>query len=174
VGRSRIRSAGTRAPLRIDLGDFCQKTYRLACLFARLLRRGSGCIVRLCTRCRSLKADENPAPGGTFFSGNRLKSPAAPTTTRETVNLRVPASTRGLIDRAAMKTGKTRNQLMLDASRRAAHGEIGLDPTAARSDRALNRPSVRRAGAQSARGHATPLERCRERNVRCASRPCSC
>ncbi len=54
------------------LGDFCQQTYRLACLFARLLRRGSGHRARLCARCRSLKASENPAPFGLFVSGNRL------------------------------------------------------------------------------------------------------
>jgi hypothetical protein len=53
-------------------GDFCQQTYRLACLFARLRCRDSGHIVRLCTRCRSLKANQNPAPFGMFVSGNRL------------------------------------------------------------------------------------------------------
>lgn len=56
-----------------------------------------------------------------------------PTTTRETVNLRVPSSTRGLIDRAATLTGKTRTQFMLDASRRAAE-EAVLDQALLRAE----------------------------------------
>jgi uncharacterized protein (DUF1778 family) len=48
----------------------------------------------------------------------------APATTRETVNLRVPPSTRVLIDRAAELTGKTRTQFMLDASRHAAEEAV--------------------------------------------------
>jgi uncharacterized protein (DUF1778 family) len=56
-----------------------------------------------------------------------------PATTRETVNLRVPPSTRGLIDRAATLTGKTRTQFMLDASRRAAE-EAVLDQALLRAE----------------------------------------
>ncbi len=57
------------------LVDFCQITYHLACLFARLLCRGNSYIVRLCACCRSLKTGENPAQSGMFFPGNRLSSP---------------------------------------------------------------------------------------------------
>ena len=57
------------------LGDFCQQTYRLTCLFARLRCRDSGHIVRLGTGCRSLKANQHPAPFGIFVSGNRLTRP---------------------------------------------------------------------------------------------------
>jgi hypothetical protein len=56
----------------IALGDFCQRTYHLACLFARLLCCDNSYIVRLCACCRALKPTENPAQSGTFFSGNRL------------------------------------------------------------------------------------------------------
>ena len=57
------------------LGDFCQSSYRLACLFARLLRRVVGRIARLCSRQRSLKANEHPTQFDTRFSGNRLSVP---------------------------------------------------------------------------------------------------
>ena len=39
---------------------------------------------------------------------------------RETLNLRVKAEERGLIDRAAALTGKTRTDFVLEAARRAA------------------------------------------------------
>ncbi len=39
---------------------------------------------------------------------------------RETLNIRVRASERGLIDRAAEATGKTRTDFILEAARRAA------------------------------------------------------
>jgi hypothetical protein len=58
----------------LHLGDFCQRTYHLACLFIRLLCRDNSYIVRLCACYRSLKTNENPAQPGIFFSGNRLKS----------------------------------------------------------------------------------------------------
>lgn len=39
---------------------------------------------------------------------------------RETLNLRIKAAERGLIDRAARASGKTRTDFILDAARRAA------------------------------------------------------
>ena len=42
------------------------------------------------------------------------------TARRETLNLRIPAAERGLIDRAAASSGKTRTDFILGAARRAA------------------------------------------------------
>lgn len=39
---------------------------------------------------------------------------------RDTLNLRIPATARNLIDRAASSTGKTRTDFILEAARRAA------------------------------------------------------
>lgn len=47
---------------------------------------------------------------------------------RETLNIRIKAADRGLIDRAAELTGKTRTDFILDATRRAAEDAI-LDRT---------------------------------------------
>ncbi len=47
---------------------------------------------------------------------------------RETLNIRIRASDRGLIDQAAEATGKTRTDFVLDAARRAAE-EALLDRT---------------------------------------------
>jgi len=47
---------------------------------------------------------------------------------RETLNLRIPAAERGLIDRAALASGKTRTDFILGAARRAAEEEL-LDRT---------------------------------------------
>lgn len=47
---------------------------------------------------------------------------------RETLNIRIKAADRGLIDRAAELTGKTRTDFILDATRRAAE-EALLDRT---------------------------------------------
>ena len=47
---------------------------------------------------------------------------------RETLNLRIPAAERGLIDRAAQASGKTRTDFILSAARRAAEEEL-LDHT---------------------------------------------
>jgi uncharacterized protein (DUF1778 family) len=47
---------------------------------------------------------------------------------RETLNLRIPAAERGLIDRAAKSSGKTRTEFILGAARRAAEEEL-LDRT---------------------------------------------
>ncbi|MCA0239240.1 MAG: DUF1778 domain-containing protein [Proteobacteria bacterium] len=56
-----------------------------------------------------------------------MKTPAsAPATAaakparRETLNLRIPAAERHLIDRAALSSGKTRTDFILSAARRAA------------------------------------------------------
>lgn len=48
--------------------------------------------------------------------------PAASTTKprRDTLNLRIPAAERNLIDRAAESAGKTRTDFILEAARRAA------------------------------------------------------
>jgi uncharacterized protein (DUF1778 family) len=47
---------------------------------------------------------------------------------RETLNLRVKPDDRGLIDRAALLTGKTKTDFVLDAARRAAEDAL-LDRT---------------------------------------------
>ena len=39
---------------------------------------------------------------------------------RETLNIRIPAAERNLIDRAALSSGKTRTDFILNAARRAA------------------------------------------------------
>lgn len=43
---------------------------------------------------------------------------------RETLNLRIAAAERGLIDRAALSSGKTRTDFILSAARRAAEDEL--------------------------------------------------
>jgi uncharacterized protein (DUF1778 family) len=53
---------------------------------------------------------------------------AAKRAPRETLNLRIPAAERGLIDRAALASGKTRTDFILGAARRAAEEEL-LDRT---------------------------------------------
>ena len=50
-------------------------------------------------------------------------TPAKPAP-RETLNLRIPAAERGLIDRAAKSSGKTRTDFILSAARRAAEEEL--------------------------------------------------
>lgn len=47
---------------------------------------------------------------------------------RETLNIRIKAAERGLIDRAAELTGKTRTNFILEATRRAAEDAL-LDRT---------------------------------------------
>ena len=51
-----------------------------------------------------------------------------PTGRRETLNLRIRPSDRGLIDRAAQLTGKTKTDFVLEAARRAAEDAL-LDRT---------------------------------------------
>jgi uncharacterized protein (DUF1778 family) len=53
---------------------------------------------------------------------------ATPTGRRDTLNLRIKPDDRGLIDRAARLTGKTKTDFVLDAARRAA-GDALLDRT---------------------------------------------
>ena len=43
---------------------------------------------------------------------------------RDTLNLRIPAAARNLIDRAASSTGRTRTDFILDAARRAAEDTL--------------------------------------------------
>ena len=45
-------------------------------------------------------------------------------TPRETLNLRIPAAERALIDRAAQASGQTRTDFILGAARRAAEEEL--------------------------------------------------
>lgn len=51
-----------------------------------------------------------------------------PTERRDTLNLRIKPEDRGLIDRAAQLTGKTRTDFVLQAARRAAEDTL-LDRT---------------------------------------------
>ena len=63
--------------------------------------------------------------------GTNMKSAiasASKSAPRETLNLRIPAAERGLIDRAAKSSGKTRTDFILSAARRAAEEEL-LDRT---------------------------------------------
>ena len=48
----------------------------------------------------------------------------APPTPRETLNLRLPAAVRNLIDRAAESAGKTRTDFILEAARKAAEEHL--------------------------------------------------
>ena len=57
-----------------------------------------------------------------------MKTSASPILTRETLNLRILATERNLIDRAAQSSGKTRTDFILEAARRAAE-ETLLDQT---------------------------------------------
>ena len=47
-----------------------------------------------------------------------------PSPQRDTLNLRIPAAERNLIDRAASSTGKTRTAFILEAARRAAEDAL--------------------------------------------------
>ncbi|KPC50682.1 type II toxin-antitoxin system TacA family antitoxin [Amantichitinum ursilacus] len=49
-----------------------------------------------------------------------MPTPSSSKPKRDTLNLRVPANDRSLIDRAAASMGKTRTDFILDAARRAA------------------------------------------------------
>jgi uncharacterized protein (DUF1778 family) len=51
-------------------------------------------------------------------------APKSRSATRETLNLRIPAQERSLIDRAARSSGKTRTDFILGAARRAAEEEL--------------------------------------------------
>jgi len=52
-------------------------------------------------------------------TGNTPMKAAAPPR-RETLNIRIPATERNLIDRAALSSGKSRTDFILEAARRAA------------------------------------------------------
>jgi uncharacterized protein (DUF1778 family) len=64
-------------------------------------------------------------PGQNVKAATATPTKRAP---RETLNLRIPAAERGLIDRAAQASGKTRTDFNLSAARRAAEEEL-LDRT---------------------------------------------
>ena len=57
---------------------------------------------------------------GKFRQERTMKVTTAVKPARDTLNLRIPAAARNLIDRAASSTGKTRTDFILDAARRAA------------------------------------------------------
>jgi hypothetical protein len=81
TGCPRLATSGlarrTTATWRGWLGDLCQISCPLAGLFARLRRRAASHRARLCSRRRSLKANETRAQFGTGSSGNRLRVPPA-------------------------------------------------------------------------------------------------
>src|SRR4051812_46810509 len=58
----------------------------------------------------------------------RMATTPKPTTTRDTLNLRIKPELRGLIDRAAQLAGKNRTDFVLEAARRAAEDAL-LDRT---------------------------------------------
>lgn len=53
-----------------------------------------------------------------------MAAPNTPLAKRETLNIRIKAAERGLIDRAAELTGKTRTDFILEASRQAAEAAL--------------------------------------------------
>jgi len=53
-----------------------------------------------------------------------MKASARDTPRRDTLNLRIPAAERNLIDRAAASSGKTRTDFILQAARRAAEESL--------------------------------------------------
>lgn len=53
-----------------------------------------------------------------------MKSPTSTKPRRDTLNLRIPAAERHLIDRAALSAGKTRTDFILEAARRAAEDTL--------------------------------------------------
>ena len=53
-----------------------------------------------------------------------MKTATAVKLTRDTLNLRIPAAERMLIDRAASACGKTRTDFILEAARRAAEDAL--------------------------------------------------
>lgn len=59
---------------------------------------------------------------------NPAKQTSAPSARRDTLNLRIRSDDRGLIDRAAALTGKTKTDFVIDAARRAAEDAL-LDRT---------------------------------------------
>src|SRR5271155_5521364 len=63
-----------------------------------------------------------------YSVGKRGVMPKTWTVPRDTLNLRIKPEERGLIDRAATITGKTRTDFVLEAARRAAE-EALLDRT---------------------------------------------
>jgi uncharacterized protein (DUF1778 family) len=63
-----------------------------------------------------------------IMAGKESAMPKIPTTRRDTLNLRIKPEERGLIDRAATLTGKTRTDFVLEAARQAAE-EALLDRT---------------------------------------------
>jgi uncharacterized protein (DUF1778 family) len=57
-----------------------------------------------------------------------MKATTTPSPRRDTLNLRISATARNLIDRAAESSGKTRTDFILEAARRAAE-DVLLDRT---------------------------------------------
>ena len=55
-----------------------------------------------------------------------MKATTTPSPRRDTLNLRISATARNLIDRAAESSGKTRTDFILEAARRAAE-DVLLD-----------------------------------------------
>jgi uncharacterized protein (DUF1778 family) len=53
-----------------------------------------------------------------------MSTPTASKPRRDTLNLRIPAAERAIIDRAAKCAGKTRTDFILEAARRAAEEAI--------------------------------------------------
>ncbi len=53
-----------------------------------------------------------------------MKTAAEVKPSRDTVNIRIPAAARNLIDRAASTAGKTRTDFILEAARRAAEDTL--------------------------------------------------
>jgi hypothetical protein len=63
-GRPRIDGLASIDPM---FKAISEKSYQLACLFARLLCCAKGYIARLCAPLRTLQANQNPAQSGNFF-----------------------------------------------------------------------------------------------------------
>lgn len=90
-------------------------------------------------------------------------STAAKPARRETLNLRIPAAERSLIDRAALSIGKTRTDFILSAARRAAEEAL--------LDRALVLVSPEKYKQFLAKLEATPEPNARLRRTMKAAPP---
>jgi hypothetical protein len=121
------------------LGDFCQTTYQLVCLFVRLRRCGNRCIVRLCASRHALKTNENPAQSGMLFSANRLKGLfATPTIPIVGGKVKLPQDSSAMNRRALRPLSDLSDQHSLTGSEQHTDIFQGLIPprsTASKPDR---------------------------------------
>src|ERR1700677_1598182 len=112
---------------RVTLGE---PPAHFASCFSRQMRPGaaSSAIVLSLFLPVKLRVVMTSALHLAIMAGKESAMPKIPTTRRDTLNLRIKPEERGLIDRAATLTGKTRTDFVLEAARQAAE-EALLDRT---------------------------------------------